>query len=268
MFAFSLSYAYAADYRDAYQRPAVWMPRPEEFIRKGRRDIRRTLRRFGGSERVSRLAGMVPCSEWYYFEDQLELLMELQGYLKKHGNGNFDSIPAPKDVRRHGFEQLYTLLKANGGQNFLADRLGMNTSDSNYSPFSLEFAIRLLSFIRELELRKNPPVADPSIKIPSPSHLLALEEEEAKYLHESIMKCGGYENVARRLGFAFLDRGRDDDNESLELRMLFQAEATVSTENPPSLANTRSSESALQRKDQVERKPNGYWNETTLVKEM
>lgn len=216
MFTFSLThprYAYVAVYREKHQRPTVWMPRPSEFAKEGRDDIRQALNRFGGSDRICRLAGMVPFREWYYFEGQLELMMELQRFLKQHGNGDSNSFPVVEDVKRHGFDQLYSLIQYYGGRKFLAARLGMNTSDKsdqfsdlNFGPFSLEFAVRLLSFIRQRELRKNPPLASPSITIPSPSQL-ASGEEEATYLHESIVQYGGYENVARRLGLAFFAMG-------------------------------------------------------------
>ena len=192
------------------------MPRPNEFEKEGRSDITFAIIRLGGSERITGLAGMVPFREWYYFEDQLELLLEVRRFLQEHNNGNFTFFPALKDVKRHGFEQLELLIRSFGGQNLLAARLGMISLsvnnktylDLNYGPFSLDFAIRLLSYIRELELRKDPPLANPSIRIPSPSQLNC-EEEEAKYLHESIMKFGGYEDVARRLQLDFYS---DDEN--------------------------------------------------------
>ena len=205
-FSFSLfRYGYVAVYREKYQRPAVWMPRPSEFAKEGRDDIRQSITRFGGAAQIGRLAGMVPFREWYYFEGQLELLMELQRFLKEHGNGD-DSFPVVKDVKRHGFDQLHSLIQYYGGRKFLAARLGMSDdkkSDLCFGSFSLDFAVRLLSYIRQRELRKKPPLANPSIMIPSSSHLLGLDNEEARYLHESIIQFGGYENVARRLGLAF-----------------------------------------------------------------
>lgn len=206
-------YSYVAVYREKHQRPAVWMPRPSEFVKEGRDDIRQAFYRFGGSERICRLAGMVPFREWYYFEGQLQLLMELQRYLDEHAHGDYTSFPVVEDVRRHGFDQLVSLIQYYGGRKFLSARLGMNSSDSelNFGPFRLEFAVRLLSFVRERELRKNPPLGNPSIMIPSSNQLL-MGDEEALYLHESIMKFGGYENVARRLGLGFSSVGGEKGN--------------------------------------------------------
>ena len=248
------------------------MPRPEEFASVRRFDIRRAFKCVGGSEQASRLAGMVPYREWRYFEDQLELLMEIQRYLKEHRNGDFSSYPIMKDVKRHGFDRLLLLNRHYGGARYLAERLGMKPKkkmDLDSGPFFLEFAVRLLSFIRELELRKNPPLTNPSIRIPSPSQL-DCEDEESVYLHESIMKFGGYESVARRLGLAFYVDGRDVDIESPELRVSVQATATLSTENPLSLNSTTHESSSLLWNHEIKRRivPHGHWNETTLVKEM
>ncbi|GAX22547.1 hypothetical protein FisN_14Hh171 [Fistulifera solaris] len=200
-------YTYVSFYRENHQRPAVWMPRPSEFAKEGRDDLRQAFHRFGGAEKVARLAGMVPFREWYYFEGQLELLMELQRYLNEYGKD--ETFPVVEDVKRHGFDQLYSLIQFYGGRKFLAARFGMKTveksdlyADLNFGPFSIDFAVRLLTFIRRREMRKNPPLIYPTIKIPSPIQLSA-GDEEAIYLHESIIKFGGYENVARRLGLAF-----------------------------------------------------------------
>jgi hypothetical protein len=193
------------------------MPRPSEFAKAGRDDLRQAFNRFGGAEKVARLAGMVSFREWYYFEGQLELLMELQRYLKEYGND--ETFPVVEDVKRHGFDQLYSLIQYYGGRKFLAARFGMNAleksdlyADLNFGPFSLDFAVRLLSFIRQREMRRNPPLANPTIKIPSPS-LLSAGDEDALYLHESIIKFGGYENVARRLGLAFYSAGGKTENQ-------------------------------------------------------
>lgn len=208
-------YAYVADYRDQHQRPAVWMPRPSEFATHGRDDIRQALNRFGGAGRICRLAGMVPFHEWYYMEGQLQLVMELQRFLNRHAAGDYSTFPVVQNVKRHDgdFDSLVSLIHFYGGRNFLAARLGMkhpNTrvdhdSELNFGPFSLDFAVRLLLFVRDRELRKNPPLANPVIVMPSPKQLIMSNdnnEEERLYLHESIMKFGGYENVARRLGLA------------------------------------------------------------------
>ena len=67
----------------------------------------------------------------------------------------------------------------------------------SFGKFSLDFAIRLLGFIRNDHLSKRPPLKPATIRIPNRQYLMAMGETE---IAEEIEVYGGYENVARRLG--------------------------------------------------------------------
>ena len=212
LFVSHCSYEYVEDYRNEYNRPAVWMPRPSELGNHGRDDLRQALNRFGGASKICRLAGMVPYREWYYFEGQLELLTELKSYLDKNANSTADYFPKVEDIRRDGYEKLYSLIQYYGGRKFLAARLGMTTKlttghassdDLNFGEFDLDFAIRLLCCVRTQHLGQNPPLKNPALAMPSQLQLIG--SREGLELDQQIKQFGGYENVARRLGLAVVE---------------------------------------------------------------
>jgi hypothetical protein len=116
-----------------------------------------------------------------------------------------------EEVRRNGCEKLYSLIQYYGGRRFLSARLGMTErgADSrrdlvelNWGPFDLDFGVRLLIFVREEQLLKNPPLANPAVAMPSRLRLVS-SGDEGLWLAERIPAFGGYENVARRLGLGF-----------------------------------------------------------------
>lgn len=104
------------DYREQYHQPAVWMPRPSELAAHGRDDLRQAITRFGGVQKIRQRAGMVAYREWYYFEGQLELLSELMRYLDEYADSDYTSFPCVSDVRRHGYDELYSLIQFYGGR--------------------------------------------------------------------------------------------------------------------------------------------------------
>ena len=201
-------YEYVDGVRQEHGRPSVWMPRPNEMAASGRDDLRQAIQRFGGTKKICALAGMVPFREWYFFEGQLELLILLKEYIDEYENGEYTSFPNASDVRRNGYEQLYSLIQYYGGRKYLAFRLGMSAGSElpmddlvgvNWGDFDLVFAISLLSFVRQDHMARRPPLSTPLLVMPRRKRLLA----EEPWLHECIQKYGGYENVARRLGLAF-----------------------------------------------------------------
>jgi hypothetical protein len=198
------SYEYVDQYRECYRRPAVWMPRPSEFTREGRNDLKLAINRFGGPTKICRLAGLVPYREWYYLEGQLEMLVELQRYLDEHAASDYRSFPTVLDMKVHGYEHLYSLVQYYGGRKFLAARLGMQSNINksgldddgmNWGPFDLLFAVGLLQYVREGQLRKNPPLTNPALAIPSREKLLQSGDDGDAWLDAKI--------TARRLGLAF-----------------------------------------------------------------
>jgi len=202
-------YEYVDEYRERHGRPSVWMPRSSELMSNGREGLGQAMRRFGGADRIRELAGMVPHGEWKYFEGQLELVLGLVRYIDEHRGSDYSQFPSATDIRRKGYDRLYSLVQYYGGCAFLSLRFGMSSTaeaeyfEMNWGPFDLLFAARLLSFVRDEQLRKNPPLDHPVIGIPSPSRLLASADRDGNWLHEKICEFGGYENVARRLGLAF-----------------------------------------------------------------
>lgn len=205
------SYEYTNDCRQCYNRPSVWMPRPSELSNQGRDDLKQALNRFGGTQRIARLAGMIEYREWSYFEGQLELLLELKRYCDEYCASNYREFPSVTEIRNKGFRRLHSLILYYGGRKFLALRLGMaangipdsdpSTLGMNWGAFDLFFAVRLLMFVRDDQLKKNPPLQSPMIGMPSRNKLLN-KAEDGDWLDEKIVEFGGYENVARRLGLA------------------------------------------------------------------
>jgi hypothetical protein len=210
-------------YKEKHNRPSVWMPRPSEMATLGRDDLRQAMNRFGGARAISRTAGMVPYQEWFFFEGQLELLIELRRYLDEHAGGNYKSFPTVSIVQQNGYNQLHSLIQYYGGRKFLAARLSMSehysgtldeesgqtSCDHNvdktalkFGAFELEFAIRLLIFVRMDQLNRTPPLKNPAITMPSRSKLLT-QPNDGPWLCTKIDEFGGDENVARRLGLAF-----------------------------------------------------------------
>jgi hypothetical protein len=178
-----------------------------ELSNMGRDDLRQAIVRFGGSTNICKLAGLVPYREWHYFEGQYELLVELRNYLDFYHDGNRTYFPPASAMKRHGQNNLHSLVQFYGGSKFLANRLSMSSAnasrhyaDLNWGPFSIDTAIELYRFVRADQMKKKGPLRRPVVAIPSQRKLLANGQEQ---LHQNIMELGGYESVARRLGLDF-----------------------------------------------------------------
>jgi hypothetical protein len=199
------------------------MPRPSEMAKLGRDDLRQAMNRIGGARAISHTAGMVPFQEWFLFEGQLELLIELRRYLVEHAGGNYKSFPTVSNVQRNGYNQLHSHIQYYGGRKFLAARLSMSGQYSGtldeesgqtsrdrdidkmalkFGTLDIELAIRLLIFVQMDQLNWSPPLKNPAITMPSRSKLLA-QPNDGPWLCTKIDEFGGDENVARRLGLAF-----------------------------------------------------------------
>jgi hypothetical protein len=220
-------YEYTDNYQLQNNRPAVWMPRPSELAAHGRDDLRQAMHRYGGARGICRTAGMVPYREWYYFDGLLELLSELKRYLDEYADGDYSTFPTVLDIQRKGYDQLYVLIQYFGGRKFLAAKLNMSEQKDkflqrNSNPprkskhptirrgrdnfiqfglFDLDFAIRLLTFVRNDQMKRSPPLQSPVLSMPSRNKLLA-SADDGTWLDAKIDEFGGYENVARRLGLA------------------------------------------------------------------
>jgi hypothetical protein len=188
------------------------MPRLAEFGACSRQDLQLAIRRYGGATIIGRMAGLVPFSEWQYFEGQLQLLGELKEYLDKHCYGDLNVFPSAISIQRNGYESLYSLIQQYGGRKCVANRFGMKYSssgkqtneyaDMNWGPFSIDFAVELLQFVRDEQMKRKAPLRKPVIAMPSEK---MLSNNGPIGLHDQIQQFGGYENVARRLGLAFFD---------------------------------------------------------------
>jgi hypothetical protein len=193
------------------------MPRLSELVAAGRSDLKEAIIRFGGYEKVTKVAGMIEYREWCYLEGQLELLVELKRYCDEHCDSDYSRFPCVSGLRHVGYSRLHSLIQYYGGRKFLAMRLGMSThagierslpKQLSWGRFDLEFALRLLHFIRADQMRHNPPLISKqrglplSIDIPTDSRLSGAGEE-GRWLRDKIHEYGGHENVARRLGLGF-----------------------------------------------------------------
>ena len=190
--------------------------------------------RYGGIKVICKKAGLVPYREWKYFDGMYDLLLELKSYLDEYHNSDYTIFPIVSKMDIQGYERLKSLIQYYGGRKYVASRFGMEHSSSagrkqqqqqQWGKFDLEFAIDLLEFVRNEQMKKNPPLKYPVIPMPSQRKLLlgsgggggdrsssiaGKEEEEeeennekGRLLDEKIIEYGGYENVARRLGLAF-----------------------------------------------------------------
>mmetsp|Transcript_36530 Transcript_36530/g.79901 ORF Transcript_36530/g.79901 Transcript_36530/m.79901 type:complete len:461 (-) Transcript_36530:556-1938(-) len=211
---------YLYDCKLKMNRPSVWMPRPSELPH----DLKGAVARFGGRKKICEQLQLVPFNEWNYFERQFQLILELQKYLEtKSGRGSpaEHCFPHMSDVLDHDeYKTLYDLVQYFGGRKFVASRLGLELcGDANssrrawqtsyqstdltlisFGRFNLDFAVRLLGFIRNDLMEKRPPLKPATIQMPRKELLLARGETR---LAEEIEIYGGYENVARRLGLDF-----------------------------------------------------------------
>jgi hypothetical protein len=168
----------------------------------GRDDLAQGIERFGGFDKICKLAGLVPFREWSNFEGQYELMLELRNYLNLYHGGDQTYFPPENDMKRHGFDQLYSLVQFYGGSELLANRFSMSSENAPRQDFdfSIDAAIELYRFVRADQMKQKGPLRSPVIAIPSQENLLANGQEQ---LHQSIMELGGYESVARRLGLDF-----------------------------------------------------------------
>ncbi len=202
-------YQYLSHVKEEKGRPSVWMPRPSELATEGRDDLKQAMVRFGGSAKTCNLAKLVPYREWRHFESTLELFVELLKYLVKYHDGCEKVFPKLADIQGNGHERLYDLIMEYGGKKIVATKLDMEFQAQTkldlfkgmtFGPFSLDFAVRLMYFIRNDMMQKEPPLETAKIQMPTTQYLLDSGEER---LAEEIPKYGGHESIARRLHLAF-----------------------------------------------------------------
>mmetsp|Transcript_5972 Transcript_5972/g.8692 ORF Transcript_5972/g.8692 Transcript_5972/m.8692 type:complete len:575 (-) Transcript_5972:67-1791(-) len=205
-------------------RPSVWMPRPSELATEGRDDLKQAIVRYGGAAKITKIAKLIPYREWRYFESQLELYLELQNYLQIFHQGTEYEFPKLQDIRENGHERLHDLVMEFGGRKLVASKLGMKFQAQtkiiyfqgmSFGEFSLDFAIRLMHFIRLNLMEKDPPMDIPLIQMPTTMFLMQNGESS---LAEEVEKYGGHESVARRLNFAFNEEESLKDAQRLILR--------------------------------------------------
>jgi hypothetical protein len=200
--------------------PSVWMPRPAELDALGRTDLKQAIqRKAGGFAQMQRKAGLVRYREWKYFQGMLELQQQLIKYIYEYCDGDYTVFPQTAPMKERGYKWLYDAIhQTYGGRTFVAARLGMKystsrnskwnkkellTSDMSWGPWDLQFGVELLLFVRDDQLKRQPPLTHPVIPMPTPKKLQQRSGEQGIKLHEQVMKYGGYENVARRLGLEY-----------------------------------------------------------------
>lgn len=203
-------YSHLAQIKEEEGRPSVWMARQSEFTKAGRDDLKQAITRFGGNPYICELARVIPYKEWRYFESSLELFVELQLYLvMHHGDGRENFFPKLSEIQGNGHERLYDLVMEYGGRKMIATKLDMDfqaqtkldlLQGMSFGKFSLDFAIRLMHFIRKEMMEQEPPLDNPKIQMPTIKELISKGETK---LAEEVMKYGGHESIARRLNLGF-----------------------------------------------------------------
>lgn len=140
----------------------------------------------------------------------MTLFVELKKYLDLYHNGSEEVFPDTSDVKKNGHHNLHALIRIHGGKVLIARKLSMKLYrgetdkeiDIHFGPITLNFAIRLLHFIRHEFMAMSPPLAYPMISMPLEQDLLRRGQDELASL---VTEFGGYENIARRLGLAYFD---------------------------------------------------------------
>jgi hypothetical protein len=137
-------------------------------------------------------------------------MKELTRYLDEHHGGNRMVFPTGVEIKEKGYMSLYYAVQRYGGRKFLTSRFGMESPgrvsssylEMSFGPFSLDFAIDLLEYIRNDHLESKAPMKPATIRMPTEYVLFQRGRSD---LIDGIQKYGGYENVARRLGLAYFD---------------------------------------------------------------
>eukprot|EP00816_Leptocylindrus_hargravesii_P003577 CAMPEP_0196814782 /NCGR_PEP_ID=MMETSP1362-20130617/45732_1 /TAXON_ID=163516 /ORGANISM="Leptocylindrus danicus, Strain CCMP1856" /LENGTH=492 /DNA_ID=CAMNT_0042191519 /DNA_START=272 /DNA_END=1750 /DNA_ORIENTATION=+ len=206
-------YSFVSRYMEFSGRPSIFMPRLNDFSAHGRDDLRAAIVRSGGPEVLCERAGMISYREWEYFESLYSLYSGLKAYIDIYHEGNTEVFPPLKEIKSKGQRRLYNLIQKHGGRKIVAGRAGMKLSKATptnrqtpamqWGPFSLDFSLLLMNFIRSQMLKQIPPLAmTPTIKMPT-EEVLMRSGEQGRYLARKIEEFGGYENTARRLGLDF-----------------------------------------------------------------
>ncbi len=245
-------YDYLITVKEEEGRPSVWMPRQSELANAGLDGLKQAITRYGGNDYICQLARLVPYKEWRYFESILELFVELQLYLVMHEDGREDMFPKLSDIANNGHDRLYYLIMEYGGRKMVAMKLDMDFQTHTkselmrgmtFGTFSLDFAIRLLHFIRKEMLDQGPPLDHPKIQMPTIMELVRKGETE---LAKDVMKYGGHEGIARRLDLSFdvneakrdsLSKARKDvSGKSIDAAIediVKRNERRIGSDNPP-----------------------------------
>ncbi|CAM9953916.1 unnamed protein product [Ectocarpus sp. 6 AP-2014] len=235
--------------------PAVWMVKLIDMINNGRRDIVNAIQRAGGYDPAVERLGLVHHIEWKSFADQLETLRELKEFLTVDGvlQKRMPTLTAFNEAGRGRLRKKIVLL---GGRKLLARKMGLQYKPNrgkegaeevdglHFGNFDLGFAVDVLEYVYEQELRRSPVpkppvrkkrrprgsgklpvrsrfhVRSPAIMLPRRDHMLARGAKSVKLL-EQIEFYGGYEHVARRLnlGYHYEDELQYQDRVRDELKL-------------------------------------------------
>jgi len=232
-------YQYLEEMKVTLGRPSVWIPRLAELSDYGKDDLKQAIVRKYGPRWNKVFCTLTPYEDWRYFESQLELFLELRKYLvtyhnytiAKNDESSCDSsqlvFPKLLDIQQKS-PRLHDLIMEYGGRKIVANKVGISyastatsiptssssSSSSSYSNlfqgmsygnFNLDFAIDLLTFIRNSCMAlscfdSKQDGTSTSIVMPTTQELL----RKGKYdLVDKIHRFGGHENVARRLNLSF-----------------------------------------------------------------
>lgn len=236
-------------YNSNRKRPRIWAPRLSEFTKSNRSDLHMALVRFHSTyETLCKTYHLIPHREWSYFDSVYQLLSQLYAYYNPDrgnvtGNDELEYFWQTSSERvvidnrglifpevldlKSSHPKLYELIQRHGGRRNVAKRFGIalsnvaedrskyhagNSLDYNYGPFSLTFALLLMTLVRNTMMKMEPRASKNTvpmsshgveIRIPNQQELLHYAGCDGKFIHDNIVKYGGYENVARRLGLVW-----------------------------------------------------------------
>mmetsp|Transcript_49633 Transcript_49633/g.82958 ORF Transcript_49633/g.82958 Transcript_49633/m.82958 type:complete len:234 (+) Transcript_49633:3-704(+) len=222
---------FCAEYMGALGQPVSWMPRLVDFRRAGRDDLVAAISRYGGTDDACARFGLVPYREWGYFDRNRALASDLLAYLREKGWPT-DTMPdratLEGDARGRDLNRRLSRL---GGRSLVGRRLGLALTGRaafyndkiNYGPFSLEFAVEVLEYIKETHFAAAPgawasaDMLDPetvgAVALPPPGDLRAHGRRD---LADLIEEYGGPQQVARRLGLVYEDDFLEEERELVQ----------------------------------------------------
>mmetsp|Transcript_8513 Transcript_8513/g.13190 ORF Transcript_8513/g.13190 Transcript_8513/m.13190 type:complete len:337 (-) Transcript_8513:8-1018(-) len=214
-------------------RPVRWLPRFQEFRQFGRSSLVQPTRQlYGSAENLCQKWGLIPHTEWIYFDCMVNMTNNLVRYYNQHYEGRMGEYfpllseiirQTPEEGEHNYYKDLYYQIMKLGGRRAVSQTLGIQSDKQPewhlekygraklrtvpeivvYEPLSLLFVQELLEYIRECEmahelqpLEEVDPNAYKGIKMPSVEEL---RENGKESLARQVEEAGGAKDIAVRL---------------------------------------------------------------------